>query len=58
MYEVSQTTDMVAEVSEGTYGYTYPCPGWCNALVAGPKSGAKGYMFFNVGMTLTEEGEG
>lgn len=26
--------------------------------MAGPALGAKGYMFFDVGMTLTEEGEG
>ena len=32
--------------------------GWCNTLVAGPSLGAKGFMFFDIGVTLTEEGEG
>ena len=37
---------------------SFPHTGWCNTLVAGPSSGAKGYMFFSVTMDLTEEGEG
>ena len=29
---------------------------WCNSLVAGQKSGAKGFAFFEVGVDLTVEG--
>ena len=29
---------------------------WCNSLVAGQKSGAKGFSFFEVGVDLTVEG--
>ena len=32
--------------------------GWCNLLEAGPLNGAKGFMFFDVNVDLTEEGEG
>lgn len=30
--------------------------GWCNSLVAGCRSGAKGFSFFSVNVDLTEEG--
>lgn len=30
--------------------------GWCNNLVAGSRTGAKGFAFFNINVDLTEEG--
>ena len=32
--------------------------GWVNHLVAGQKSGAKGFMFFTVNVDLSEDGIG
>ena len=44
--------------SSGVRLMSSPCAGWSTTLAAGPVNGARGFWFFKINLTLTEEGQG
>ncbi len=49
---------LLGHESKGSLLSLLRAKGWSSELYAGPMAGAKGYMFFTIGVDLTEQGEG
>ncbi|XP_066587176.1 insulin-degrading enzyme isoform X2 [Prorops nasuta] len=47
---------LIGHEGEGSLLSTLKANGWCNSLVAGSRSGARGFYFYTVQVDLTEEG--